>query len=58
MKINPENLIEKIKREELKFNVLLLFGNEEGIILGLIKTIYDYVKQKNNFSEISFYFFY
>ena len=54
MKINPENLIEKIKREELKFNVLLLFGNEEGIILGLIKTIYDYVKQKSNFSEISY----
>ena len=52
MKINFENLIEKIKLKELNFNALLLFGNEGGMIVGLTKIIYDYMKQKNNIGEI------
>ena len=52
VKINSENLIEKIKKEQFRFNVLLLFGNERETILGLIKTIYKHVGQKNNISEI------
>ena len=52
VKINPENLIEKIKQEDLKLNALLLFGNEGGRILALIKAIYDHVKQKNKIGEI------
>ena len=52
MKINPENLLERIKQEELKLNAFLLFGNEGGMISGLIKAIYNYVKQKKNIGEI------
>ena len=40
VKINYENIIEKIKQEDLKLSALLLFGSEEGAILSLIKTIY------------------
>jgi len=52
VKINYENILEKIKKENIKLSALLLFGNEEGAILSLIKTIYYNVKQKNNMSEI------
>ena len=55
MKISSEKLIEKIKQEELKLNVLLLFGNDWGTIIGLTKTIYNYVKQKNNIGEIVYF---
>ena len=55
MKISSEKLIEKIKQEELKLNVLLLFGNDWGTIIGLTKTIYNYVKKKNNIGEIVYF---
>ena len=55
MKISSEKLIEKIKQEELKLNVLLLFGNDGGTIAGLTKTIYNYVKQKNDIGEIVYF---
>ena len=40
-KLEIEKFIEKIKQAELKLNVLLLFGNNEGTIIGLTKTIYN-----------------
>ena len=52
VKISSEKLIENIKKENLSLNALLLFGNEEGRILGLIKTIYNLLKKNYKISEI------
>ena len=38
MKTNLENLIEKTQKGELELEAILLFGNQKGLISGLIKT--------------------
>lgn len=52
MKINSENLIEKKQREKLKLSAILLFGNQGGMISGLIKILFNYVKEKTDVDEI------
>ena len=54
MKINSENLIEKAFRRELRLSAILLFGNQEGMISGLIRIFYNYYKKKTNIDEIKY----
>ncbi len=55
MKTSSENLIEKTYRGELELSAILLFGNQDGMISGLIKIFYKYFKKKKNIDEIKYF---
>ena len=47
MKTNIQVLLSKIEKKEKLPNVFFLFGNDQGIISGMVSAVYNYHKKNN-----------
>ena len=55
MKIFPLNLVNKIEKNLKNTNPVLLYGNESGLISGLIKSIYNSLQTTFNVDNIKYF---
>ena len=55
MKTNIQVLLSKIEKKEKLPNVFFLFGNDQGIISGMVSAVYNYHKKNNLIWVINFF---
>ena len=55
MKSFPSRILTVIEKKVGKINPILFYGNESGLILGLIKSIFNILKKKIDVDEIQYF---
>ena len=55
MKLFPLKIIKEIEKKTTPTNPILFYGNEGGLILGLIKSIYNTLKKKIDIDDIKYF---
>ena len=55
MKIFPLKILNEIEKNTILTNPILFYGNEGGLILGLIKSIYSILKEKIDIDDIKYF---
>ena len=55
MKFFASNILDKIEKKSQNFYPILFYGNESGLILSLIKSLYNILKTKLDIYDIKYF---